>query len=314
MQQTLNAESPPAVAPAAAPAAHQCECGGKTAAAPAQVQAEEFVYALGRFEVRFPSLGIEREFRQREAHRAGTNGKATAIVRTLREHSYLAERVSYYLTISGLPAYLLVPTSRQVRDSILDGLEANSIDGRSWSLVIGRRGSIAPPMLTGGILAPLVAADLVYNFSFEEWRESLREAVADTLRLRNLDDETFHGAAEELFSRVAASTQSAGASDAHRALNYVLTQHPGPFLAAAERAENAVLDRIETRLIHDMGARRIVAVIFTFLHRMTGIAERLVCRVDVTEEWPFVADMPSGWRTPLALQPYVENELWSAPL
>ncbi len=119
---------------------------------------------------------------------------------------------------------------------------------------------------------------------------------------------------QDLFTRLTTSTESFGAGDTQRALNYVLMQHPGPFLAAAERTKTGLLDRIETRQLADMGARKIIAVIFTFVDRTTGVAERLFCRVDVTEEWPFVPDTPSGAPGPLALQPYVENELWSAPI
>ena len=45
------------------------------------------------------------------------------------------------------------------------------------------------------------------------------------------------------------STENIGATQAHRALNYFVMQHPGVFLAVAERAGRQRLQKIETRLI-----------------------------------------------------------------
>jgi hypothetical protein len=82
--------------------------------------------------------------------------------------------------------------------------------------------------------------------------------------------------------------ENMGISDGHRALNYLLVQHPGMFLAAAER-RNHVLDRIETRVFQ---------------------AERLYCSVDITEEWPFVAST-AGSLSPLGFAPFLDSVLYA---
>ena len=107
------------------------------------------------------------------------------------------------------------------------------------------------------------------------------------------------------------STENVGATDTHRALNYLLVQHPGIFLAA-ERSHRE-LDRIDTQIIQCGAVRKHVAVIFSFIDHVTGVADRLFTRVDVTEEWPFVVDS-EGAVGPLGLQLYVENSLLATPI
>ena len=119
--------------------------------------------------------------------------------------------------------------------------------------------------------------------------------------------------ARALFHRIVQSTENVGATDVHRALNYLIMQHPGIFLAAAEKRERHVLERIETRLVQGVSARRQVAVILGFTELSTGITERLFTRVDITEEWPFVSDA-DGERGPLGLQPWLENSMLGMPL
>jgi hypothetical protein len=77
--------------------------------------------------------------------------------------------------------------------------------------------------------------------------------------------------------------------DSHRALNYLVVQHPGVFVAAAERKGRAFLDSLETRVSDQPSLRRVVTVILSFVDRTTGVRERLSTAVDVTEEWPFLA-------------------------
>jgi hypothetical protein len=307
----METENPSLQTPTNAQAgAHQCSCGA------APILQDQFVYALGRFEARFTTISLDREFRHQEMRLKDDLpiDRSASLVRTLRENPHLAERAADFLSILGVPAYFVIPANRAVRDKILEALETAKDDSR-WSVAIGRRSGIAPPAATGGILAPVFGVDVVYNFTFDYWFESLLSSVAPALEARHIDAETFRKLAVEVFHRIIHSTESVGGNDPQRAVNYVLMQHPGPLLAAAERQKRGILERIETRQLNDLGARKVIAVIFSFVDRTTGVVERLFCRIDVTEEWPFIADSPSGTPgSPVALLPYVENELWSAPL
>lgn len=94
-----------------------CGCGGSAVAAPngtAQV-APSFVFALGRVEVRFPSLSVEKEFAQSigRTDTAGlTDRQAMRAALSERGNRYLARQVCWILTVEGLETYILRPATR----------------------------------------------------------------------------------------------------------------------------------------------------------------------------------------------------------
>ena len=58
--------------------------------------------------------------------------------------------------------------------------------------------------------------------------------------------------------------------------------------AAAEHAANRSLSAVEVRPSRLSGARSIVDVIFVYTHRQTDVTTKYFCRVDITEEFPFL--------------------------
>jgi hypothetical protein len=144
-------------------------------------------------------------------------------------------------------------------------------------------------------------------FTLSEFVQELSTKAEPVLSRGNITEEQFSNIARELFIRITSSLENMGGLEQHRALNYMLVQHPGPFVAVAQRADTAVLDSIETRLNLTPGARRIVTVIFTFIDRATGVPERLFTRIDVTEEWPFVVDSLHAGSPPLGLSPFIDG-------
>lgn len=82
---------------------------------------------------------------------------------------------------------------------------------------------------------------------------------------------------------------NAGATDEHRALNYLVVRYPAIYAKAAEQfGKDFSLTAVETRLSPLSGTRKIVEVIFAFTNRNTDFTEKFFVRVDVTEEWPFL--------------------------
>ena len=274
----------------------------------------EFIYALGQLDVRMPSVGIEREFQQRERQlyagepRAGRRERRVADV--LRANPHLARSVCFLLLAGGMPVYIITPTSRDVLDAMLQALEGEG----AWSLVVGRAGPMAEPATCGGVLAPIVACDQLYAFKIPELLASLSQALAPVGAVKELGAERFSALCTELFERVASSIDNVGRLDSSRALNYLLVQHPGLFLAYAERSDRALLDSIETRVGDTPGLRRIVTVILTFLDRQTGVPERLFTRVDTTEEWPFLADASNAGAPTLGFRPFIDYGLQGSSL
>lgn len=279
-----------------------CTCGRS---APRGFDSNQYIYALGRIDVRFPSLGIEREFQQRQRLLKDVNShsKREGLHCCLKENQHLARAVTYIFSVDGIPAYVLIPTSSQILSALVDALSQK--DEPAWDLVIGQRAGFAPQTISGGLLLPMVSCDQIYSFTLSEHTKTLTEMVSPVLGAGKIKQDDFEGLSQELFREIALSPDNIGGSDAHRALNYLLVQHPGIFIAAAERSKNSFLEGVETRHVTTPGGRLIVTVIFNFINRTTGVSERLFTRVDVTEKWPFIADVTHGAASPLGLQRFV---------
>jgi hypothetical protein len=270
---------------------------------------EQFIYTIGRMDVRFPTIGIEKEFQQRQ-RAAELKGELPAsrterIRAVLRENPHLWPRVCFVFSVASVPAYIVTPSSQHTLQQMLEAASRSS-DRNTFAVLIGRRVGTAQPGQCGGLLAPIAICDQMYVFSIDEWTNELSARVEPTLKDKGAERGHFSTVAREFFDQVVNSSENIGGMDTHRALNYVLVQHPGLALSVSERPKS-VLDRIETRPVQGTDMRRMVAVILTFVSRTTGVPERLFCRVDVTEEWPFLVE-DSGTSVPiLGLMPYVEQ-------
>jgi hypothetical protein len=271
----------------------------------------QYIYSIGKLEVRFPTLAVEREFQQRERHLLLERKKAWAdsgerLFQVLTSNPHLARAVCFVHLIGNIPAYVVAATGQEVMNSLIKAVRGVG-QPDVWNIVIGKRGPMATPTTCGGLLAPIMACDQVYTFTIKEFVQSLLERVKPVASARTHKNQNFEANIEDMFHRITGSMENLGAQDGHRALNYFLVQHPGLFLAVTERADRATLDSIETRVTQGSIGNRVVTIILTFIEQATGVPERLFCRVDVTEEWPFVADIAHGGAPPLGLQSFIET-------
>lgn len=272
---------------------------------------EQYVYAIGRLDVRFPSLGIEREYQQRERalHDLPQQPRNARIVIVLEKNPHLALRLNYVFLIGGSPVFALSPSWGALKEAFFKAL-SQSHEMDHYCVMIGRVGAFTNPAAYGGLLLSLVFVDQLYTFSVSEWAEGLTKIAQPALESRKVETAHFHAISQGIFREVTTMPENMGISDGHRAINYLVVQHPGMFLAAAERRGH-VLDRIETRVIQAVSGRRHVAVILNFLDRGTGVPDRLYCTVDVTEEWPFVVST-DGSSSPLGFAPFLDNSMYAS--
>ncbi len=279
--------SQPLGAPASPVGTGTCaSCGGVVAASADATGAADpaYVFALGRIEPRFPSLGTEKEFAQAtgRAETAGlTDRQATQALLTDRANRYLARQLCWVLTIEGLETYILVPRDNTDLDRLIETVRptprATDVD-----VVIGVRGPVAPAQMCNGLMVPIVMFSQVYSFDVD----GLVRAIP---RPEAIEAAAFGPAAEELFMRIMQMADNAGATDEHRALNYLAVRYPAIYATTAEAfGRNASLTGVEVRPSRLSGVRKIVDVIFTYTNRDTDVAERYFVRVDVTEEFPFL--------------------------
>jgi hypothetical protein len=256
-------------------------CGG--AGMEGAMSAPSYVYALGQIEARFPRPSVEKEMAQAtgRAETAGrTDQQAFHQVLSRRENRYLARQMCWVLTVQGLETYILQPRDPADIDLLASAIEPHE---NPWiSLVIGVRGPITPPEFCNGLMIPIVIFDQIYTFS----RESLIEAIP---RPEGVDAQQFGAASRELFDRIMQMTDNAGATDEHRALNYLAVRYPAIYAKAAEEfAGNFSLSAVEVRPSPLSGTRKIVDVIFSYTNRNTDFTEKFFVRVDVTEEFPYL--------------------------
>jgi hypothetical protein len=275
-----------------APPTQQVPC--PTCAGAAGVMPMAYVYALGRILARFPRLSVEKEFAQ-AAGRADTAGKTDPQVfheiLSMPENRYLVRQMCWVFAIQGLETYILQPRNPADFDLLVGAIRPapspNDID-----IVVGMRGPIAPPEMCNGLMVPIVVFDQIYSFS----RDALIKSIP---KPKNVAAEKFGPAAEEVFDRIMQMTDNAGATDEHRALNYLAMRYPGIYANAADEfARDFSLSAVEVRPSTLSGTRKVLDGVFSYTNRNTDVIEKSFVRVDVTEEFPFLVTK---------LQPYFDR-------
>lgn len=250
-------------------------------AAPA---APGFVYVLGSVEPRFPSLGVEKEFAQAtgRAMTAGlTDRAALKAVLSERQNRYLVRELCWVLTVEGLETYLLRPRDPADFDLLIETLRAAPRAG-DLDVVIGTRGPLAPPEACNGLMVPMLRFKQIYSFDIDSFTKAIP-------RPERVAEKEFAPVAEEVLGAIMQMADNAGATDQHRALNYLATRYPAIYATTAEaHRRGSALSAIEARPSRLNGVRRILDVVFTFTHRQTDVTDKQFTRVDVTEEFPFL--------------------------
>jgi cyclic patellamide precursor peptide PatG len=260
----------------------------------AEPTAPSFVFAIGRIEPRYPSLAVEKELAQAfgSVPTAGlTDREALYALLSERGNRYLARQLCWVFTVEGLDTYLLVPADSADIDLLIDAARAGP-QPTDIDVVIGVRGPLASPQMCNGLVVPVMTFDQIYSFDRNELLAGI--PVPDDM---NADLEPrFRASATELFDRLVQVTDNAGATDDHRALNYLAVRYPAIYARTAQaHAANSSLSRIDVRPSRLTGARKILDVVFSYTHRLTDVTEQFFVRVDVTEEFPFLVTRLSSF-------------------
>jgi hypothetical protein len=294
---------------------------------PAEPPAPTFVYALGEIDFRFPNAGLEKEVAQVVGQTAQSGTPQRDAVLTAisdRRNRYLARGLCWTLAVSHLETYILVPRDPGDYDLLLEAVTQDAYgdgespkdgdgdgespkdgdgDGESQEqtdqrgepgrrpthvdLVIGARTGIAPPEMCNGLSVPVVVCDQIYSFP----RTTLIESIPPPDSVTEADNvRQFRHSAGRFFDYVMHVADNTGATDEHRALNYLAVRYPRIYTAVTEQeGQNASLAEIEARPSAVSEVRRIVDVIFAFRHRQTDVVTKYLVRVDVSDMYPFLA-------------------------
>jgi hypothetical protein len=284
------AEARPAIALADAVTAQQ-SCPTCAAAANSGGKAPSWVYAIGRIEARFPSLAIEKEYAQilgRDQTGGLTDRQALHAVISKSENRYLTRKLCWVMTIEGIETYLLYPRDPGDLTLLIEAIRPNPAP-TDLDIVIGTLGPVASPDKCNGLQIPIVAFDQVYSLD----RDTLVKAIP---KPEKISAEDFAPAAAELFDRIMQMADNAGASDEHRALNYLAVRYPAVYATASDAfARNSSLDSIDVQASPLSGTRKVLEVIFSFRNRTTDVLEKSFTRVDMTDQFPFLVTKMSPY-------------------
>jgi len=256
-----------------------------------QASPPSYIYAIGRVDCRCPSPSLAKELGQATS-RAGTAGltdqQALQKVFSDRQNRYLARQQCWVFTVQGLETYILAPRDPADYDLLIQSVRSSPA-ATDLDVVIGVRGPMAPASACNGLVLPLVIFDQLYSFSREE-------LIASVPRPDTEPAETFVPAVGEVFDRIMAQSDNAGASDAHRALNYLAMRYPAIYATAASAyAGNSSLSMVGVKPSPLSQGRNIVEVIFAYRNRTTDVTQQYFARVDVTEEFPFLFSKMSAY-------------------
>jgi len=184
------------------------------------------------------------------------------------------------MTIEGLETYILIPKDPLDFNTLVDSVRENP-RGTDIDVVVGVRGPLSTPETTSGLVLPLVMFDQLFSFDIDGLREAIpRPDDADS---------NFEATVEELFSRIRQMADNAGATDDHRALNYLAVRYPSIYEKVWERhGSGSSLAAVRVQPSRLAGARNVVTVVLDFVDRRTDVRESFFVRVDVTEQYPFL--------------------------
>jgi hypothetical protein len=259
-------------------------CGSAPTANGSAQTTPAWVYALGSIEARFPSLSVEKEFFQCSGREkvAGPDRAAFHAVLSKPEYRYLVRQLCFVMTVAGLETYLLRPRDPSDFSLLVEAIRPHP-SPLDLDAVIGLRGPIAPPEFCNGLTVPIVIFDQIYSFDREKLIKSIPKPA------KSAKDREFEISAEELFDRIKQLTDNAGATDEHRALNYLAMRYDAIYAKAAEQFNNgASLTAVDVQASILSGARNVLEVIFSYTNRSTDVLEKFFVRVDVTDEFPFL--------------------------
>jgi len=258
----------------------------RLSAPPAPTMPPPHVYAIGNIEARFPSLAVEKEFAQatRGAASAGLSDRALFHA-TLNapENRYIARQLCWVLVIRGMDTYIVRPRYQADLDLLVESIRPEPSPA-DLDVVIGSQGPLATPDMCNGMIVPVVHFDQIYSFD----RDALSGLVPRSAELSDAQNDAAVGQVLDMVLRVA---DNAGATDEHRALNYLTMRYSDIYTRTAEQfhADFSLTD-VEVRQSTLGGDRNLVNCVFSYTSRQSGFTEKLAVTVDVTEKFPFLVD------------------------
>jgi PatG C-terminal len=270
-----------------------CECGKQDCPScscqAGKMYPRSYIYAIGKVVHRFPDRSLEMELAQAISRKPEgetknlTDPEVVHQVLSDANNRYIARQICYVLTIGGLEAYILVPSDPLDVDKLAQTIRAvsspNNID-----VIIGRRGPIAPPDTCNGLLVPIVTVEKLYSFD----RDDLIKAIP---KRKGVSQDQYEKTASTVFDHLIQIADNTGATDEHRALNYLAVRYDEIYYRTQLlQQENYSLTGVEVRSSPISNVRNLFDVIFTYENRGNRAIQKWFVTLDMTGIFPYLVN------------------------
>jgi len=273
------------------PAKETCGCNsnpvGKKNMMQSTTDIPSYVFSIGKVNFRFPNKSIEMELLQAIGQK--TKGQTKGLNKHEINHSiltdsnyrYITRQLCWILHIENLHAYLLVVQDPLDTDRISQALRPNP-DVGDIDVIIARLGPIATPEMCNGLMLPIVIVDQIYSFDRNELLKSIP-------RKEGMDEAQFKNTSAEIFTHIIQIADNAGATDEHRALNYLAVRYDEIYnRTPLMQYDDYSFTGVEVRQSRLSGSRKVMDVIFNYENQTNRAMQKWFVRIDVTEEFPFL--------------------------
>lgn len=245
-------------------------------------QQPNFIYAIGSIRVHFPNVTIENEYKQ--LVKEGTTEQLIdpqVVHKILKENRYLAREVCWVFAIEGMDTYLIAPRDPLDLDQLVEAISRPDGEELDTDVMIGERGPMAP-IERCGLELPVVLFDKIYSFQ-------KKGLIKEIPKPDEVQEKPFRISSDDLFARIQQLADNVGASDEHRALNYVAVRYPQIYVHAREMYDQDYsLESIEAIPSRLSGTRKLIDIILSYQNRNTSVIDKYYIRVDVSGKYPYL--------------------------
>jgi hypothetical protein len=256
-----------------------CGCGSHTR----EKNSPNYIYALGNIRFQFPNKSLEKEFQQLIRLENTANQTDSHITyNVLKNNKHIAREMCWIFTIETIDMYLIIPRDNQMLDELIESIRPRGEEEYNIDLIIGERGEIAP-LEVCNLAVPIVVVDKIYSFI-------RRELIKAIPKAKEVEEKSFRTISTDLFNRINQLADNSGASDEHRAINYLAVRYPEIYTHATHMTKDDYsLQGIEVISSRLSGiTQKLVNVIITYTHRKTMEIRKYYIRVDITGKYPFL--------------------------
>ncbi|MCL1124965.1 cyanobactin maturation protease PatG family protein [Shewanella surugensis] len=255
----------------------------------------KYIYAAGQLRPHFTNLGLEKES-EAATQLLNLKPKDYYDLFTYKDrhnnqpYRYLAEQVSWILSIDNQDAYVLLPNSNDELNEFINTLEVSdkhNVADEVLSVVVGVLGPVAPDELSNSQPLPMVRCQHLYHFTTAELMEELSVHNTTTTSIRDV-------------LTALAPKPNVGASDHERAKNFLAYRYATIYAKTAglafskdesgteDKDSDQFLENLETKRSNNSPGRTIIDVIFTYQRNVSGRQSTYYTSVDVTDLYPFL--------------------------